>query len=1056
MKVKRCIVTICIMFLFLPAYLAGQGVILSSGIYLKMSGGTMVLHGNWVNNGNYADTNSTILLNDTTQQHIGGSSYTEFDDLTINNPKGVIGSHDFSVEGVLNLQSTNASDTVGTLDMGSNTLTMDSSATTIGAGDVTGIVRRIVFTINTPYTFGNQFTTLTIASGGTLPTSVSFKIIITAANLSWKPNAIHRYFDIARTGGSSSTKVTLNLHYLENELNGTTENNMDLFDYHVSGNLDVDDHGHSNNSATSNWVGLSNLSLTYIAPQSGFPSKYWSLGTSVFADYTWLGAMDSDWNKTDNWVGAIPASGNHVVIPDAAITNFDPVLPSSTTIGSIIIQGSGILNGGNGTTLTIDGGSSAWDNNGTFNAGTSTIVFTNAAATMSDPTNFYNVTVADGAQLSLATNNIMRIAGTLSLSSTGVLNAASNHNTIEYNGDNQTVVNPNGTTPGYHDLILSGSGTKTMPGTAMAVQGDFYMSGTATAAVGAALAITGNVTIGSDATFNTGAYNHTIGGNFTNNGALTAAGSTITCNGIQAQTIGGTAANTFDNFTSNNAADVTLASDALTTVSGTLTINSGKQLSIAPGKQLTAEGTITNNAGASNFVLQSGAAGTASLLHNSGNVPATVQRYISDDAEAWHFISSPVAAQGISGSWRPAGTYGNGTGYDLYVWNEPSSCWIYSLNTTSAINWNTVHPGSNFTPGRGYLYSVQAANPTKAFAGNLNNGSVIYPLTDSSSNVSVKGFNLVGNPYPSAVDWQAASGWTRSNLVSSGGGYDMWIWNPAANNYGVCNSATGICTNSVTRYIPSTQGFFVQAAADGDLGMNNTLRLHNSGAWFKNGEMNPGFFSVIVESEADKSFDESGLLFGYYTNEPGARKLFSNVITAPSLYMPDGNDFYSVRYFTDTVDNPKVPVMFKPGKDGDYTLKCNFDADKFEYVKLEDRQTGYLQDLNAVSTYRFNASKTDDANRFVLHFSPDDILYGYRLPARIYADGSRLIIDLTKVRKSTEVYVYDALGRLILQRTLEGSTLQKLSINAKTQLLIVKLKNQQGSLCTKLIYDCNY
>ena len=118
----------------------------------------MVLHGNWVNNGNWADTNSRILLNDTVQQHIGGSSSTEFDDLTINNSKGVVGSHDFTIEGVLNLQSANASDTVGTLDMGANTLTMDSSATTIGAGDVTGIVRRTLFTVNTPYTFGHQST----------------------------------------------------------------------------------------------------------------------------------------------------------------------------------------------------------------------------------------------------------------------------------------------------------------------------------------------------------------------------------------------------------------------------------------------------------------------------------------------------------------------------------------------------------------------------------------------------------------------------------------------------------------------------------------------------------------------------------------------------------------------------------------------------------------------------------------------------------------------------------------------------------------------------------
>ena len=183
-----------------------------------------------------------------------------------------------------------------------------------------------------------------------------------------------------------------------------------------------------------------------------------------------------------------------------------------------------------------------------------------------------------------------------------------------------------------------------------------------------------------------------------------------------------------------------------------------------PGNSLQSPELLTNNAGASGFVLQSDATGTASLIHNTDNVPATVQRYISGDAEAWHFLSSPVSDQPISGSWLPSGTYGNGTGYDMYLWNEPNSCWIYQLDITSPINWSTVHPGSDFAVGRGYLYSVQAANPTKEFVGKLNNGPLNYGLTFSGTDASLKGFNLVGNPYPSSIDWGAASGWTRTDI----------------------------------------------------------------------------------------------------------------------------------------------------------------------------------------------------------------------------------------------------------------------------------------------------
>ena len=90
---------------------------------------------------------------------------------------------------------------------------------------------------------------------------------------------------------------------------------------------------------------------------------------------------------------------------------------------------------------------------------------------------------------------------------------------------------------------------------------------------------------------------------------------------------------------------------------------------------------------------------------------------------------------------------------------------------------------------------MQATNPTKEFKGNLNNGLVNYPITMTDTEerelVELKGFNLVGNPYPSSIDWQASSGWDRSTLEESAGGNDMWVWNPTAKNYGVFNSASG-------------------------------------------------------------------------------------------------------------------------------------------------------------------------------------------------------------------------------------------------------------------------
>lgn len=1046
---KLNILSVYMVLLVLPIFTAAQGVIISTGLYVKMSGGTLVLHGDWVNNGSWADTNSRIVFNDTVQQHIGGSSFTEFDDMTINNVKGVIGNNDFTIEGVLNLQSANASDTVGTLDMGSNTLTMDSSATTVGMGDVTGVVRRLRFATYKAYSFGNQFSTVSFNPGGTYPSKIDVKISIGKAPL-WKPDAIKRIYDLVQTGASNCL-ATVTTHYLDSELNGNTEHEMVLWANGISGMImGLNEFGRANYNTVNEWVAISSIHIGY------FPAEFGqleiTLANTAAPMYEWNGSQSTTWSILENWTpNGYPSKISRVTIPDAFTTTFSPTLPDTAEVKTLAIETNGILNSGNNSKLYIYGNGDAWNDQGTFNSSMGIVIFKGDLATIAGTTNFYNVTIDSLASLRVTAGNIMRIAG--SMNNKGTWHALiADPTTVEYNGGNQTVVVPNPLTNRYSTLILSGSGTKTMPVTALSIFGDFTMAGTATAIAAASLNTKGNFNVGSGATFNTGALNHSIGGNFSNNGTFTATGSTITCNGSMPQTIGGTSATTFNSLTSNNAADVTITSDALTTVSGILTINTGKQFSVAPGKLLSVDGTITNNAGASNFVLHSGAGGTASLLHNNDNVPATVQRYITGAAEAWHFISSPVAGQSISGSWMPSGTYGNGTGYDLYLWNEPTNCWIYKRNTTSVVNWNTVHPGGDFTPGRGYLYSVQAANPTKAFVGNLNNGSITYPLTFNSIDPVLKGFNLVGNPYPSSIDWEAATGWSRDGLVNSGGGYDMWIWNPAANNYGVFNSFTGTGTNSVTQYIAPMQGYFVRASAAGNLAMDNTIRVHNGAAWFKNTGMDPVKVSVVVQSDADSSFDEALLMFGYTANEPGATKLFSHILTAPGVYMTSGSENYSVQYLTDTAANPTVPVMFKPGKDGNYTLRCSFDTDKFDVVMLEDRQMHYSQDFITAKTYHFVASKNDDVNRFVLHFGPENNSSINKLPARIYTDGNRLMVDLSLVTTESEVFVYDALGRLLLHKTIQGLTKQELNINGSTQILLVQLTNKQGKLSRKLFY----
>src|SRR5690606_37588175 len=139
--------------------------------------------------------------------------------------------------------------------------------------------------------------------------------------------------------------------------------------------------------------------------------------------------------------------------------------------------------------------------------------------------------------------------------------------------------------------------------------------------------------------------------------------------------------------------------------------------------------------------------GTGSLIHHVNSIPATFQRYISGQPQAWQMLSSPVTSQSISGNFTPTGgdnPYGDGTRYDFYAWHEPDTSWVYLLNDSQQPTWQTANVGNNFIPGRGYLVSYKDEHPTKYFEGNLNNGPVTVAITRTAGERAEFGQNLVG------------------------------------------------------------------------------------------------------------------------------------------------------------------------------------------------------------------------------------------------------------------------------------------------------------------------
>lgn len=430
-------------------------------------------------------------------------------------------------------------------DLNSYVLTMGPSAITTGTGDVTGKIRRTNLVSGITYTFGNVNTQLTFnnSGGGDLPAQIT--VVATFGNQGLhveKADAVKRMYQVLRTGGTNPTRMIIRLAYLDNELNSNAEPSLVLWDHHLPyGGITPHEHGKTNQSTASNWVELSNHYVQYLAPEGSTTfTKYWMISGKLSTSIVWLGASSTAWDNPSNWnSGIVPLSTDKVIIPDAATTARDPELEGSITVGAIDIQPGAIVNGGSATlTLTsgpaYNGGAGTWVNNGTFNAGSSTIVIDYDSATIAGNTNFYNLTINTNKKATIQDNSTIDISG--AIINNGIFDAAYAENAFIYSGTNQTIINPNGGVAGYHNLQINGTGA-VFPST-LTIAGDLINNGTVDA-------ITNNSTV-----------------------LLQNAGQQ------SSHTIGGTSAITFYNLEINNENGVTL-NGADATVTNSLTLTEG-------------------------------------------------------------------------------------------------------------------------------------------------------------------------------------------------------------------------------------------------------------------------------------------------------------------------------------------------------------------------------------------------------------------------------------------------------------------------------------------------
>jgi len=490
-------------------------------------------------------------------------------------------------------------------------------------------------------------------------------------------------------------------------------------------------------------------------------------------------------------------------------------------------------------------------------------------------------------------------------------------------------------------------------------------------------------------------------------------------------------------------------------VINSLVINSGASLTLNPEADLTVSSTITNNAGTEGLVLKSSATATASLIHYNTGVSATVERFIAkyDDINDYmfHFISSPVVSQLIQPEFvssNPNPTYG----HDFYAFSEPENMWI---NTKAGDgSWNGDFE-NKFLVGKGYLIAYPT-DVVKTFTGELNSFPASSPLEQSCTNTALRGegWNLLGNPFPSAIDW---------NLLTLGDGMDnaLYYYNNEAENYGyylpLPGAGSGYLGNG-TQFIPPMQGFMVHAKSTGtkNVSISNAARTHSGkDTYYKSGNSVPGSMSLTVSTNG--KIDETFIHFNNqattaFDGKYDAYKLKSYSSQVPKIYTKGSdNNELAINGLPELSDDLTIPVYFEAAVEGTYTLAANLEQLQGTQIYLEDKAENITQNISQNPVYSFNASPGEDASRFVLKFAVVGI--GDVDPAteiKIYTVDRNIIITSPESSK-LEIAVYNLTGQLMINRTSNGGQMTIPAGNLSNGVYLVSVVNKGKVVNRKIV-----
>lgn len=513
-----------------------------------------------------------------------------------------------------------------------------------------------------------------------------------------------------------------------------------------------------------------------------------------------------------------------------------------------------------------------------------------------------------------------------------------------------------------------------------------------------------------------------------------------------------------------------------------LTVNTDNSVSITDWVNISTTGQLVLDNAAS--LIQT------NNVANTGAGSMLMDRDVNIRKLDYVYWSSPVTSFSSS-------AISSGTSSSL-IWK-----WIPTLSGNGTGNAGTWTGGNEImTIGKGYIvrgpntYTNTLQNFTATFIGTPNNGDISVPISrgnyTSGATYQVcstctpatnldDNWNLVGNPYPSAIDaidFLTANSdidgyiklWTHGTLPSTAivdPFYEGYVYNYTVGDYITYNSTgTSSGPGIFNGYIGAGQGFFVSMLDGGsptkNLNFTNALRSNNydNSEFFRTATQDKHRIWLDIYNDANSS---TRALVGYIDGATNTKDRLFDAKTDNklelNLYSLINNETFTIQgRQTPFNDNDIVPLGFKVPTTGNYSIGIGAIDGLFENTSqaifLHDLELNIIHDLRSMP-YSFQSNQGENNNRFNLIFKNNLSENGNDLLENdVWVSTTSSLNVHSNNQNIVSVKVFDILGRVLTTKTkLSTKTINLNEVLKTNSGLIIEITLENNKIVyKKMVY----